>query len=146
MPESTVLLHKEFPLARADRCDACQTLAVWSPYFYPLLADGRGSTSGSNILSNINNYQLSDVCVRCCFRLFHWFCSEANWNSSPLFYYLYLKYYLSDGTKYISAQRKFLMKNRQHREPRCLYSKVFNDTVCCVCGGFAAGFFLGCRF
>ena len=28
---------------------------------YPLLADGRGSTSGSNILSNINNYQLSDA-------------------------------------------------------------------------------------
>ena len=38
--------------------------ALWawvSVYRVPPSSDGRGSTSGSNILSNINNYQLSDA-------------------------------------------------------------------------------------
>ena len=136
---------------------------------YPLLADGRGSTSGSNILSNINNYQLSDAAGAVTFGAVSGFFTGfvvKKIGTAALFFvgtvgivfqlaasggYIEIRWdKIEKRTKEILDEAQKEADNIDLKNPDVFINKklapMILGHVAPTGGGFAAGFFLGCRF
>lgn len=136
---------------------------------YPLLADGRGGTNGSNILSNINNYQLSDAAGAVTFGAVSGFFTGfvvKKIGTAALFFvgtvgivfqlaassgYIEIRWdKIEKRTKEILDEAQKEADNIDLKNPDVFINKklapMILGHVAPTGGGFAAGFFLGCKF